>query len=48
MIKKIVPDSKTIAFGKPFIVSLLMDRHSYFLSQTNYSDILNKNIKTLS
>lgn len=30
MIKKIVPDSKTIAFGKPFIVSLLMDRHSYF------------------
>jgi len=42
MIKKIVPDSKTIAFGKPFIVSLLMDRHSYFLSQTNYCDILNK------
>lgn len=42
MIKKIVPDSKNIAFGKPFIVSLLMDRHSYFLSQTNYSDILNK------
>ena len=33
---------ENIAFGKPFVINLLCDRHSYFVSQKNYRDIFSK------
>jgi hypothetical protein len=41
-VKKLVSSEKTIAFGKPFIVNLLCDRHSYFLSYKNFENVLSK------
>ena len=41
-IQKIVKENESIAFAKPFIISLLADRHSYFLSPSNYKDIFEK------
>jgi hypothetical protein len=41
-IQKIVKENESIAFAKPFIISLLADRHSYFLSPSNYKDIFDK------
>jgi len=40
--KKLVNSEKTIAFGKPFIINLLCDRHSYFISKKNYKEVLAK------
>ena len=41
-VKELVPSEKTIAFGKPFIINLLCDRHSYFVGNKNYSDVFSK------
>lgn len=41
-IQKIVKENESIAFAKPFIVSLLANRHSYFLSPSNYKNIFQK------
>lgn len=41
-IQKIVKENESIAFAKPFIVSLLANRHSYFLSPSNYKNIFEK------
>ncbi len=41
-VKKIVSLEKTIAFGKPFIINLMCDRNSYFVSEKNYKDVLTK------
>jgi hypothetical protein len=38
-IKKVVNDKETIAFGKPFIINLLVDRDAYFLSNKNYKQV---------
>ena len=39
-IKRMVTPRENIAFGKPFIINLLADRDAYFLSQTNYKQVL--------
>ncbi|MBC7695528.1 MAG: hypothetical protein H7141_08800 [Burkholderiales bacterium] len=41
-IKNRVGRHESIAFGKPFIVNLLADRHSYFLSKENHSMVFSK------
>lgn len=41
-VKELVPSEKSIAFGKPFIINLLCDRHSYFVGNKNYSDVFSK------
>jgi hypothetical protein len=41
-VKELVTPDKTIAFGKPFIINLLCDRHSYFVGNKNYVDIFSK------
>lgn len=41
-VKQLVPAEKIIAFGKPFIINLLCDRHSYFIGNKNYADVLSK------
>ncbi len=41
-VKELVPSEKTIAFGKPFIINLLCDRHSYFVGNKNYVDVFSK------
>ena len=41
-VKKIVSPEKTIAFGKPFIINLMCNRHSYFVSEKNHNDVLIK------
>ncbi|MCD6018240.1 MAG: hypothetical protein K0S53_1361 [Bacteroidetes bacterium] len=41
-IKEKVGLNESIAFGKPFIINLLGDRHSYFLSDKNYNDVFSK------
>jgi hypothetical protein len=41
-VKDLVPAEKTIAFGKPFVINLLCDRHSYFVGNKNYADIFSK------
>lgn len=38
-IKKLVDSTQNIAFGKPFIINLLADRHAYFLSNKNYEQV---------
>ena len=41
-VKRLVPAKKTIAFGKPFVINLLCDRHSYFVGNKNYADVFSK------
>lgn len=41
-IKKVVKVNENIAFGKPFIVNLLIDRDAYFLSNKNYRQVFAK------
>jgi hypothetical protein len=41
-IKSIVDPKQTIAFGKPFIINLLVDRNAYFLSNKNYKHVFAK------
>ena len=41
-VKGLVPAKKTIAFGKPFVINLLCDRHSYFVGNKNYADVFSK------
>ncbi|MBK6984945.1 MAG: hypothetical protein IPH32_09405 [Bacteroidetes bacterium] len=41
-VKELVSAEKTIAFGKPFIINLLCDRHSYFVGNKNYVDVFSK------
>lgn len=41
-VKHLVPAEKTIAFGKPFVINLLCDRHSYFVGNKNYVDVFSK------
>lgn len=41
-IKRKVPLNESIAFGKPFLINLLGDRDSYFLSDKNYKDVFSK------
>lgn len=41
-IKKVVKVNENIAFGKPFIVNLLIDRDSYFLNNKNYRQVFTK------
>ena len=41
-VKRIVSSEKTIAFGKPFIINLLCDRHSYFVSEKNHKEVFTK------
>ena len=41
-VKEIVSPEKTIAFGKPFIINLLCDRHSYFVSEKNHKEVFTK------
>ncbi len=38
-VKKVVKVNENIAFGKPFIVNLLIDRDAYFLSNKNYKQV---------
>lgn len=38
-VKKVVKVNENIAFGKPFIVNLLIDRDAYFLSNKNYNQV---------
>ena len=42
IVKQKVKSSETIAFGKPFIINLLVDRDAYFLSQKNYNQVFLK------
>jgi hypothetical protein len=41
-LKKNVKPNQTVAFGKPFIINLLGDRDSYFLSNKNYDNVFTK------
>jgi hypothetical protein len=41
-IKQIVDSSQNIAFGKPFVINLLADRHAYFLSNKNFEQVFMK------
>lgn len=41
-IQRIVKPTQNIAFGKPFIINLLADRNSYFLSNKNYEQVFKK------
>jgi len=41
-VKQLVSPEKTIASGKPFIINLLSDRHSYFVGCINYQEVFTK------
>ena len=41
-VKERVGSKENIAFGKPFIVNLLADRNSYFISKENYIFVISK------
>lgn len=41
-IKQNVDTAQNIAFGKPFVINLLADRHAYFLSNKNFEQVFMK------
>jgi hypothetical protein len=41
-VKKAVGYTKSIASGKPFVVNLLCDRNSYFVSEKNHQEVFTK------
>lgn len=41
-VKQLVAHDQSIASGKPFVINLLCDRHSYFLNEKNQREVFSK------